>query len=157
MTPSIRACFVSDQFRATSPLKASAHEPAPHHQPCQKTSALAHGHRRAGRLWQDHFTGDALQGYEGQIRSGAITNNIDAKEDQHLLTVNGALSDLLVINKTRPGSLTGRQSGCDASAHHPHAHYGKGLKPFAMTNLKTHAGLVEVVIFIESKGMLQAV
>jgi urease accessory protein len=32
----------------------------------------------------------------------------------------------------------------------------KGLKPFVMTNLKTQAGLAEVISFIESKGMLQA-
>jgi urease accessory protein len=32
----------------------------------------------------------------------------------------------------------------------------KGLKPFVMTNLKTHAGLAEVISFIETKGMLQA-
>ena len=33
----------------------------------------------------------------------------------------------------------------------------KGLKLFVMTNLKTNAGLAEVVAFIETKGMLQAV
>ena len=32
----------------------------------------------------------------------------------------------------------------------------KGLKLFAMTNLKTSAGLAKVVTFIETKGMLQA-
>ncbi len=31
----------------------------------------------------------------------------------------------------------------------------KGLRPFVMTNLKTRAGLVEVIAFIETKGMLQ--
>jgi urease accessory protein len=30
----------------------------------------------------------------------------------------------------------------------------KGLKPFVMTNLKTLAGLDEVVSFIETKGLL---
>jgi hypothetical protein len=30
------------------------------------------------------------------------------------------------------------------------------LKPFVMTNLKTNAGLAEVIAFIETKGMLQA-
>ena len=30
-----------------------------------------------------------------------------------------------------------------------------GLKPFVMTNLKTKAGLAEVVAFIEAKGMLE--
>ena len=29
-------------------------------------------------------------------------------------------------------------------------------KPFVMTNLKTHAGLDEVIAFIEAKGMLRA-
>jgi urease accessory protein len=31
----------------------------------------------------------------------------------------------------------------------------QGLKPFVMTNLKTNAGLTEVMGFIEKKGMLQ--
>jgi urease accessory protein len=30
----------------------------------------------------------------------------------------------------------------------------KGLKPFVMTNLKTQAGLAEVIAFIETRGML---
>ena len=32
----------------------------------------------------------------------------------------------------------------------------RGLKPFVMTNLKTLAGLAEVVAFIETRGMLQS-
>jgi urease accessory protein len=32
----------------------------------------------------------------------------------------------------------------------------KGLKPFVMTNLKTNAGLADVIAFIENKGMLKA-
>ena len=32
----------------------------------------------------------------------------------------------------------------------------KGLKPFVMTNLKTLAGLAEVVAFIEQRGLLVA-
>ncbi len=32
----------------------------------------------------------------------------------------------------------------------------KGLKPFVMTNLKTHEGLAEVISFIETKDLLQA-
>ena len=32
----------------------------------------------------------------------------------------------------------------------------KGVKPFVMTNLKTNAGLTEVVAFIEQRGMLSA-
>ena len=31
----------------------------------------------------------------------------------------------------------------------------KGLKPFVMTNLKTLAGLDDVIAFIETKGMQQ--
>ena len=31
----------------------------------------------------------------------------------------------------------------------------QGLKPFVMTNLKTQAGVAEVVKFIETRGMLQ--
>jgi urease accessory protein len=30
----------------------------------------------------------------------------------------------------------------------------KGLKPFVMTNLKTLAGVAQVVAFIEERGML---
>jgi urease accessory protein len=32
----------------------------------------------------------------------------------------------------------------------------KGLKPYAMTNLKVQSGLQVVIDFIESKGMLKA-
>ena len=32
----------------------------------------------------------------------------------------------------------------------------KGLKPFVMTNLKTRAGLHEIVAYVETKGMLSA-
>ena len=32
----------------------------------------------------------------------------------------------------------------------------RGLNPYVMTNLKTNAGLAEVVALIETKGMLQA-
>ncbi len=32
----------------------------------------------------------------------------------------------------------------------------RGLKPFVMTNLKTQAGLQQIVSFIESQGMLVA-
>jgi urease accessory protein len=32
----------------------------------------------------------------------------------------------------------------------------QGLKPFVMTNLKTHTGLAEVIAFIEKRGMLAA-
>ena len=32
----------------------------------------------------------------------------------------------------------------------------QGLKPFVMTNLKTHTGLAEVITFIEKRGMLAA-
>ena len=32
----------------------------------------------------------------------------------------------------------------------------RGLKPYVMTNLKTNAGLAEVVALIETNGMLQA-
>jgi urease accessory protein len=31
----------------------------------------------------------------------------------------------------------------------------QGLKPFVMTNLKTHSGLHEVIDFIETRGMLR--
>ena len=31
----------------------------------------------------------------------------------------------------------------------------QGLKPFVMTNLKTHAGLADVIAFIEKKGLLK--
>jgi urease accessory protein len=32
----------------------------------------------------------------------------------------------------------------------------QGLRPFVMTNLKTKAGLDQVISFIEEKGMLKA-
>ena len=32
----------------------------------------------------------------------------------------------------------------------------RGKKPFVMTNLKTRAGLPEVIAFIETKGLLKA-
>ena len=32
----------------------------------------------------------------------------------------------------------------------------KGLRPFVMTNLKTLAGLADIVSFIETKGLLLA-
>jgi urease accessory protein len=32
----------------------------------------------------------------------------------------------------------------------------QGLKPFVMTNLKTLAGLQDVIAFIEQRGMLKA-
>jgi urease accessory protein len=32
----------------------------------------------------------------------------------------------------------------------------RGARPFVMTNLKTNAGLGEVIAFIEQRGLLQA-
>jgi urease accessory protein len=32
----------------------------------------------------------------------------------------------------------------------------QGLRPFVMSNLKTKAGLAEVIAFIETKGLLKA-
>ena len=65
-------------------------------------------------------------------------------------------SDLFVINKTDLAPYVGADLKVMEQDTIRMRTTAKGLKPFVMTNLKTNAGLAEVVAFIESKGMLQA-
>jgi len=63
-------------------------------------------------------------------------------------------SDLLVINKTDLAPYVGASlEVMDADTRRMRTQ-AKGLKPFVMTNLKTLAGLDEVVSFIETQGLL---
>ena len=61
-------------------------------------------------------------------------------------------SDLFVINKTDLAPHV----GADLGVMEADTKRMRGAKPFVMTNLKTKAGLDEVVAFIERKGMLKA-
>jgi len=61
-------------------------------------------------------------------------------------------SDLFVINKTDLAPYV----GADLSVMEADTKRMRGVKPFVMTNLKTKAGLAEVVAFIERKGLLTA-
>ena len=65
-------------------------------------------------------------------------------------------SDLFVINKTDLAPYV----GADLNVMHTDTTRmrttAKGLKPFVMTNLKTQAGLGQVIEFIEERGMLRA-
>ena len=65
-------------------------------------------------------------------------------------------SDLFVINKTDLAPHVGADLKVMEQDTIRMRTTAKGLKPFVMTNLKTNAGLADVVAFIESKGMLQA-
>ena len=65
-------------------------------------------------------------------------------------------SDLFVINKTDLAPYVGADLKIMEQDTVRMRTTARGLKPFVMTNLKTTAGLAEVVAFIETKGMLQA-
>ena len=65
-------------------------------------------------------------------------------------------SDLFVINKTDLAPYVGADLSVMKADTLRMRTTAKGLKPFVMTNLKTQAGLADVISFIESKGMLQA-
>ncbi|WP_457282151.1 urease accessory protein UreG [Polaromonas sp. P5_D5] len=65
-------------------------------------------------------------------------------------------SDLFVINKTDLAPHVGADLGVMKADTIRMRTTAKGLKPFVMTNLKTNAGLAEVIAFIETKGMLLA-
>ena len=65
-------------------------------------------------------------------------------------------SDLFVINKTDLAPYVGADLNVMEQDTIRMRTTAKGLKPFVMTNLKTNAGLAEVVAFIEDKGMLLA-
>ena len=66
-------------------------------------------------------------------------------------------SDLFVINKTDLAPHVGANLDVMKSDTERMRAGAQGVKPFVMTNLKTQAGLDEVVRFIEQKGMLAAV
>ena len=61
-------------------------------------------------------------------------------------------SDLLIINKTDLAPYV----GADLGVMERDTQRMRKQKPYVMTNLKTHAGLAEVVSFIEQRGMLAA-
>ena len=63
-------------------------------------------------------------------------------------------SDLLVINKTDLAPHVGANLDTMRSDTIRMRTTSKGRKPFVMTNLKTLAGLDEVIAFIEARGML---
>jgi urease accessory protein len=63
-------------------------------------------------------------------------------------------SDLFVINKTDLAPYVGANLAVMEADTTRMRTTAKGLKPFVMTNLKTQAGLAEVVAFIEQRGML---
>jgi urease accessory protein len=64
-------------------------------------------------------------------------------------------SDLFVINKTDLAPYVGADLAVMEADTRRMRTNAQGLKPFVMTNLKTNAGLAEVIAFIEQKGMLQ--
>jgi urease accessory protein len=63
-------------------------------------------------------------------------------------------SDLFVINKTDLAPYVGANLEVMRADTVRMRSTPKGVKPFVMTNLKTSAGLAEVVTFIEQRGML---
>ena len=65
-------------------------------------------------------------------------------------------SDLFVINKTDLAPHVGADLNVMEADTRRMRTTAKGLKPFVMTNLKTLAGLTDVVAFIEMRGMLAA-
>ena len=64
-------------------------------------------------------------------------------------------SDLFVINKTDLAPHVGANLEVMAADTTRMRTTSKGLKPFVMTNLKTNAGLDDVIRFIEQRGMLK--
>ena len=65
-------------------------------------------------------------------------------------------SDLFVINKTDLAPYVGANLDVMAADTRRMRMTAQGVRPFVMSNLKTQAGLAEVVTFIETKGMLGA-
>jgi len=63
-------------------------------------------------------------------------------------------SDLFVINKTDLAPYVGADLEVMRADTTRMRTTPRGLKPFVMTNLKTNAGLADVVAFIEARGML---
>ena len=65
-------------------------------------------------------------------------------------------SDLFVINKTDLAPHVGANLDIMEADTKRMRQTAQGLRPFVMTNLKTQAGLAEVISFIETKGLLKA-
>ena len=65
-------------------------------------------------------------------------------------------SDLFVINKTDLAPHVGADLAIMEADTIRMRTTAKGLKPYVMTNLKTQAGLMEVIAFIETRGMLRS-
>jgi len=65
-------------------------------------------------------------------------------------------SDLFVINKTDLAPHVGANLEVMEADTRRMRQTPQGLRPFVMTNLKTHQGLQDVISFIETKGMLKA-
>ena len=65
-------------------------------------------------------------------------------------------SDLFVINKTDLAPHVGANLDVMRADTERMRAGAQGVKPFVMTNLKTQAGLDEVIRFIEQKGLLTA-
>ena len=63
-------------------------------------------------------------------------------------------SDLLVINKTDLAPHVGASLAVMQADTERMRRSAQGLKPYVFTNLKTLAGLAEVVAFIETQGLL---
>ncbi len=63
-------------------------------------------------------------------------------------------SDLFVINKTDSAPHVGANLDVMRADTERMRNTPKGMKPFAMTNLKDLTGLKEVIAFIEKRGML---
>ncbi|RCX10998.1 urease accessory protein UreG [Extensimonas vulgaris] len=64
-------------------------------------------------------------------------------------------SDLLVINKTDLAPHVGASLAVMQTDTERMRRSAQGLKPYVFTNLKTLAGLAEVVAFIETQGLLR--
>jgi len=64
-------------------------------------------------------------------------------------------SDLFIINKTDLAPYVGANLDIMQSDTERMRASPQGVKPFVMTNLKTQMGLMDVVKFIETKGMLR--
>ena len=64
-------------------------------------------------------------------------------------------SDLLVINKTDLAPHVGASLAVMQADTERMRRSAQGLKPYVFTNLKTLAGLAEVVAFVETQGLLR--
>jgi urease accessory protein len=65
-------------------------------------------------------------------------------------------SDLFIINKTDLAPYVGANLDIMEADTKRMRATAQGIRPFVMSNLKTNAGLADVISFIEAKGMLAA-